>query len=377
MAVTLSLQLQEQEPRKMIGKQLPPSPKVRFPSSDPLRWKDQNRLRIDRSFLYQSILFPSLLLLLLPNLYLYFYTETCTWGLSGADIKLALFGDPQIEGNAKLAREPFTGWLDLAFNDAYIQHIYTRILRTLKPTHAIVMGDLFSSQYIMDDEFELRAHRLNQAFAQASLSSWLIRIRAHAMLGRVDRFVREFGPVNAEWVEDSGVRVVVVNSMALESAVHGHLKQETWEHLWVTSQKQAQDPRPLLLLSHIPLYKPEGVCFDPPEIHWVWGYVSSQTQLTPAVSQWILRYLQPTWILAGHDHEGCMTRHRLVIGPDGVEEGHVVTGLRNPWPSPLSPDITVVADAQELTVRSMMGDYGGYTGLLAGRKAANGGINVG
>lgn len=190
---------------------------------------------------------------------------------------------------------------------------------------------------------------------------------------RVDRFVRAFGPVNAEWVEESGVRIVVINSMVLESSADGALRQEAWDHLLAVSQLQTQDPRPLLLLSHIPLYKPPGVCFDPPEIHWTWGYVSSQTHLTPVVSQWILRYLRPTWVLAGHDHEGCRTRHRLVLGPDGLEERHVVTGMNDPWLPPLSPDTMILADTKELTIRSMMGDYGGYTGLLAGRRAVNGG----
>ena len=55
-------------------------------------------------------------------------------------------------------------------NDIYLRHIYTSFvspysLFTRKPTHAIVLGDLFSSQWIKEKEFDKRVERYKWIFS--------------------------------------------------------------------------------------------------------------------------------------------------------------------------------------------------------------------
>lgn len=73
------------------------------------------------------------------------------------DIHMLLFGDPQINGNWPLTK--YIKRLDNYGNDYYLGHIYNTMKRRLNPSHVTVMGDLFSSQWILDSEFYNRTYR--------------------------------------------------------------------------------------------------------------------------------------------------------------------------------------------------------------------------
>jgi hypothetical protein len=59
------------------------------------------------------------------------------------------------------------GVVDLLINDIYMNHIIYNIMRFLKPTHMVVMGDLLGSQYISEQEFNLRVDRYKFIFRNA------------------------------------------------------------------------------------------------------------------------------------------------------------------------------------------------------------------
>lgn len=73
------------------------------------------------------------------------------------EIHMLLFGDPQINGNWKLTK--YIKRLDNYGNDFYLGHIYNTMYNRLHPSHVVVMGDLFSSQWILDSEFYNRTYR--------------------------------------------------------------------------------------------------------------------------------------------------------------------------------------------------------------------------
>jgi hypothetical protein len=73
------------------------------------------------------------------------------------DINMLAFGDPQINGNWPLTK--YIKRLDNYGNDYYLGHIYATMKKRLQPSHAVVMGDLFSSQWILDSEFYNRTSR--------------------------------------------------------------------------------------------------------------------------------------------------------------------------------------------------------------------------
>lgn len=56
------------------------------------------------------------------------------------------------------------GQIDVWYNDLYFRHISDTLLFFLAPSHVFVLGDLFSSQYISDEEFEHRVQRYRWIF---------------------------------------------------------------------------------------------------------------------------------------------------------------------------------------------------------------------
>lgn len=90
------------------------------------------------------------------------------------DIHMLTFGDPQINGN--WPSTPYIKRLDNYGNDYYLGHIYSTMKNRLQPSHVAVMGDLFSSQWILDSEFYNRTLRFverlfprDQAYKQTAI----------------------------------------------------------------------------------------------------------------------------------------------------------------------------------------------------------------
>ena len=71
-----------------------------------------------------------------------------------------------MEGTSKVAREGFIGEVDLAFNDLYTRHVFQTAQRLQAPTHTIVLGDVFSSEFIDEEEFVNRTRRFRDIFVR-------------------------------------------------------------------------------------------------------------------------------------------------------------------------------------------------------------------
>ncbi|KAL2127769.1 hypothetical protein VTI74DRAFT_10185 [Chaetomium olivicolor] len=226
---------------------------------------------------------------------------------------------------------------------------------------------------------------------------------------RAERFERAFGKVNYElrfelpltnaslagtvFDVDSNsdrlvpeLRIVVLNDMNLDTpAASTKLQDETYAFINnVINTAAAVEFRGqfTLILTHIPLYKPEGVCVDDPffDFHEHDGTLREQNQLSAAASKGFLEGIlgmsgntgaagrgrgRRGIILNGHDHEGCDTWHYINQSITDPEErqwevkrwrqatGAGIVGRDN------------VPGVREITVRSMMGDFGGNAGLLS------------
>lgn len=304
------------------------------------------------------------------NLYIYNYDrldpENCRFD-PASSIKLLAFGDPQIRGIDE--DTPWRTRLDIFGNDHYLGHIYRVLTNRLQPTHIAVMGDLFSSQWIDDTEFYSRAER----YKQRIFTGWdqshplFINISGNHDIGyagemttpRVRRFRDVFGELNYV-VEYSNWRIVVLNSLALDGpSVDSTFPQEAENFL--DSLKSNDFVGPTILITHVPLYKTPGICKDGPVFTYYTSYpenwLRSQNHLSFEATQKVLNSVfgpgNPYGgvMLAGHDHEGCMATY-------------FYDRNKKEWGSyPYQP---VGSSVQEYTVKSMMGEYGGNTGLLHG-----------
>lgn len=202
--------------------------------------------------------------------------------------------------------------------------IFVRTVRLLNPDMIVLLGDLVSSQLIPNNEFQQRAARLRWIFDLPSGHEnteivWLagnhdIGYGSDCTTRRLKRFVDEFGEQN-KFFEVFGHYWLMFNSQVLENARVERFHNETLEFIEnvgdeYLQKKGTSDEKPLIILDHIPMYKPKGHCVDSPTISTDNnGFVTSQTMLSSNVTDTILK-LQPTWIFNGHDHNGCFYEHK-------------------------------------------------------------------
>ncbi|CCD22426.1 Ted1p NDAI_0A02680 [Naumovozyma dairenensis CBS 421] len=342
------------------------------------------------------------------------------------DIHLLAFGDPQIKGIWH--NTPYITRLDTFGNDYYLGHIYSMMQKRLSPTHVAIMGDLFSSQWIGDSEFFNRTKRyMNRIFKRNADDTWLYDLKKnnHDEMGlyKVNwtKYANEFklnpnnsfagykdvyswDPENENYLfinitgnhdvgysgdatyqhmsryheifgkdnffieydveTDHPWRIVVLNTLTLEGpALQPEFVDNTWEFLYQVFERRFNGST--ILLTHVPFYKEEGLCVDGPEFRYYpevyekepykANLLRSQNHMSEEATNKVFNLIfdnkKPGIVLNGHDHEGCET----IYNKKGAS-----------WIA--TKDIDPSADyyLQEITVRAMMGEFNGNTGLVTG-----------
>ena len=318
--------------------------------------------------------------------------------------------------------------VDLFGNDYYLAHIYRTIRLLIRPTHVTVLGDLLGSQWINDEEFERRGWRFwHRVFRHGQkvneevmkehkqeilgdVKDWdrrIINIVGNHDVGyagdmtveRIERFERLFGKANwevtfhlpvsssadeAETGLDPVLRLVILNSMNLDTpAKDQDLQAQTYQEMneVIARSRPVEDhTSSTILLTHIPLHKEAGICVDSPFFDFHsdedGGGLKEQNHISYDAGKSILEGLygmsgdlnapasgmgRKGIILTGHDHEGCDVYHYLSSNED-------ITARR--WNATKWLDAKGLLDEpipgiREITVRSMMGDFGGNAGLLS------------
>ena len=218
---------------------------------------------------------------------------------------------------------------------------------------------------------------------------------------RVERFAREFGKPNweikfrmpeREGRNDTGMsekenpelRIVVLNSLNLDTPAEDEdLQKKTYEFIneIITRSKPVEDRTVgTILLTHIPLHKEAGVCVDGPffDFHSSdrGGGLKEQNHISYNAGKSILEGIfgmsgnpdapghglgRKGIILTGHDHEGCDVYHYLPFDKDM----HAQRWNATRWHDAYGVINESIPGIREITVRSMMGDFGGNAGLLS------------
>lgn len=179
------------------------------------------------------------------------------------------------------------------------------------------------------------------------------------------------------------LHLILLNSMNLDSpAYNTELQQQSRDFLEAQlyrSKRDARSESATILLTHIPFHKDAEVCMDPPFFDWFpqdqGGGIREQNHLSKQTSDFILSGLVgdskrgKAIVLNGHDHEGCDTYHYrpLDAGDDASEEASVPPAWEAKY---FGNALSEVANdslhgLREITVRSMMGSYGGNAGFLS------------
>ncbi|KUI70968.1 Protein TED1 [Cytospora mali] len=221
--------------------------------------------------------------------------------------------------------------------------------------------------------FELPPSALSPGGA-STIRNETAAVREEQYHGQEDRLVPE-------------LRVVVLNDMNLDTpALSPELQDQTYNFInGIINTASAVEYKGhfTVVLTHVPLYKPEGVCVDAPffTFHDHDGTLKEQNQLSADASKGFVEgifglsgdTMAPAGgqgrrgvILNGHDHEGCDTYH-FINQTNGSSPEEREWEVKR-WKEARQEGVVgmpALPGVREITVRSMMGGYGGNAGLLS------------
>jgi len=225
---------------------------------------------------------------------------------------------------------------------------------------------------------EARIERFERAFGKVN---WELRFRLpDAPLEEGHTFASQKTPDFYDGpAPQPELRLVVLNSMNLdEPARSPALREQSLDFMSETlcnPDRFDNEHTATVLLTHIPLHKSSGICVDGPFFSYFspanGGGVREQNHLSEDVSKRLVDCLQRTQssiVLNGHDHEGCDSFHYR-DPPSSSSSTADNPAIAKTIPTRDSPSLSPAQKAQsvrEITVRSMMGSYGGHAGFLSG-----------
>ncbi|KAL8399568.1 hypothetical protein RB594_000094 [Gaeumannomyces avenae] len=272
------------------------------------------------------------------------------------------------------------------------------------------------------DEYDLAGYLLRGGLRNESEAAWtrrIINVAGNHDIGyagdinqdRIARFERRFGKANYELRFEAAMsegaaatiydaeanpssdrlapelRIVVLNSMNLDTPANSSELQDS-TYTFINSVINTASAVEYLghftvVLTHVPLHKPEGVCVDSPlfEFHDHDGSLREQNMLSADASKGFLEGIlgmsgdtmapangrgRRGVVLNGHDHEGCDTYHFINQSRGDSTVDRSWESRR--WADALAPGLVGRPGhpgVREITVRSMMGDFGGNAGLFS------------
>ncbi|ETN37890.1 uncharacterized protein HMPREF1541_07513 [Cyphellophora europaea CBS 101466] len=226
--------------------------------------------------------------------------------------------------------------------------------------------------------------------------------RFERMFGKVNWDIRFEYPTSSNETEDAkppSLHMVVLNSMMLDTpALSTDIQSATYAYLnsVITHRSRPVEDKTSfsLTLTHLPLFKKAGVCVDPPHFDF-WPNVDSggvfhphglreQNHLSRHASEpGLLESIygmkgdvaaaglgkgRSGLILNGHDHEGCDTFHYIPVDGTWNSSAEPIQERKTRWKVSRWTEVKAertYTGVREVTLRSMMGEFGGNAGLLS------------
>ncbi|KAK4702764.1 ethanolamine phosphate phosphodiesterase, partial [Phenoliferia sp. Uapishka_3] len=248
-----------------------------------------------------------------------------------------ILADPQLlDMRSYPGRNWLARWLGVKVTNAYARKAWRFVVRSkggngLGADGVVWLGDLLDGgvESVEPAEHASYVHRFNKMFPlprqpspslTPTLSSPIpsILLPGNHDLGlhlpstslasyARERFTESFGPTSGER-EWGGWSVVWVDSMALLEDEVG-----TEARGFVEAIGDRPNDLPRILLTHIPLFRPEGTACGKDREHSRDLYEGSgknyQNELDKPTSDWLLRTLAPTLVYSGDDHDACVVEH--------------------------------------------------------------------
>ncbi|XP_062215413.1 uncharacterized protein C630.12 isoform X3 [Phragmites australis] len=258
----------------------------------------------------------------------------CSWPSSSSS------SSPPLMDSTSLGLPPSSIALQAAefYTDLNMRRSFQSVILPFKPDVVLYLGDHFDGgPYMSNEEWQESLFRFKHIF---SLNEQRIKpqIPIYYLSGNHDigysafhsvhpevlsRYEKEFGSRNYQFSAGK-IDFVVVDAQTLDAgAKQSKERSSSWEFIKTLSPGNASNPK--VLLTHIPLYRPDNTPCGPhrssPVINQRISYAALdqgiiyQNYLSKETSDLLLSLLKPVLVLSGHDHDQCTVVHSTPLGP--------------------------------------------------------------
>lgn len=282
-------------------------------------------------------------------------TQTDNGNYQADYVKVAVIADPQLMDKTSLRLPAKSLALELAefYTDLNMRRSFFSSILPFKPEVILFLGDYFDGgPYLSDEEWQDSFSRFRHIFglnAQGKYTDMQVYYipgnhdigyeSLHSLKPEViQRYEETFGTRNYRFMVGT-VDFIAVDAQTLDGHPQNHLTSKTWDFVkhptnylgsstWDVVKNISVDVvRPKVLLTHIPLYRPDDTYCGPdrnsPVInqrvhHTVNGNsndISYQNYVSEESSKFLLDTIKPKFILSGHDHDQCTITHQSKYGP--------------------------------------------------------------
>ncbi|CAI0399041.1 unnamed protein product [Linum tenue] len=260
-----------------------------------------------------TILYGEMLAFWMPSLF------SCSWPdrspspigrkVSANDdyVRIAVLTDPQLMDRTSHPTLP-KSLLGVAqfYTDIYMRRAFFASVLPMKPHVILFLGDYFDGgPELSDAEWQDSMHRLKHVFdldaktRDRNVPVFFIpgnhdigysSINSHNS-EVVRRYEKEFGSRNF-WFAIGKVEFIAVDAQTLDGNAISDITSSAWK--FVKNVSEGNDLMPKILLTHIPLYRPDNTYCGP-------------HRKSPIINQVL--------VLSGHDHDQCTVLHDSKSGP--------------------------------------------------------------
>ncbi|VFQ68971.1 unnamed protein product [Cuscuta campestris] len=276
------------------------------------------------------------------------YIWSCSWprppsSVSKVDnpgdyVKIAVLADPQLMDKTSLRLAPKSLALEMAqfYTDLFMRRAFLSSIFPFKPDVILFLGDYFDGGPFLTDKEWLESwsrfkHIFNLDMLQQTTNIKLFYLAGNHDVGYaafhsrmpqvIRRYEKVFGVRNYHFTIGA-VNFIAVDAQTLDGKPQGIETATTWNFVKEVSKNITS--RPSVLLTHIPLYRPDWTSCGPyrasPFINQRINRddhdkeILYQNYVTEEHTNHLLELIKPVLILSGHDHDQCTIVHTTKHG---------------------------------------------------------------
>lgn len=252
------------------------------------------------------------------------------WPLIDAknDSHVLVVSDPQlIDRNCYSVFVTSRAWI----SDLFMSRAFSKLMRHSKPDSVVFLGDLLDGGREWEDvEYNIEMNRFHWIFGHKKSGNDRIFHPGNHDIGigntlvvkAAERFKATYDTELNLTRTIQNVTFVSINSLGLVEIDQNPLGNETVEFI---EKFQSPSNNTIILLSHIPLYRPDNTYCGPLRSLFARKTINQyrghqyQNLLAQSTSEWLIEKLKPSLILSGDDHDICHYSH------SGIPEETVAT----------------------------------------------------